>query len=357
MPQPVVFGESARQRLQSFLVERFGESFGTITNLTPDASLRDYFRVAWNAETAIACVYPEAFEPGNQSYLDVTNLFLAANLPVAQILDFDGNLGVIILEDFGNTILRDRLEASDEALRENLLDQAINLIANIQAVTNKAFELDSIASRLAFDEEKLVWELDFFIKHYFESLRGETLSDVATINLKTELTEVAEELAARPRALCHRDFHAANLMLDRAGKLRIIDHQDARMGPASYDLVSLLLDRISEPPAEAWIREKQNLFLNRREKLGLEPIESTEFADEFRLQTIQRCLKAIGTFSFQTAVRDRIGYAQYITPMFTVVLKAAEELDRFPFLQQIVKKQLEYKIRRDSSEIIKIKLD
>jgi aminoglycoside/choline kinase family phosphotransferase len=41
------------------------------------------------------------------------------------------------------------------------------------------------------------------------------------------------------------DFHAANLMIDERGDLRIIDHQDASMGSPAYDLVSLLLDRVT----------------------------------------------------------------------------------------------------------------
>jgi hypothetical protein len=55
--------------------------------------------------------------------------------------------------------------------------------------------------------------------------------------------------------------------------------------------------------------------------------------------TIQRCLKAIGTFSFQTAVRNRPGYVQYIEPMFRVVLRAAENLGRFPHLQKIIRER------------------
>ena len=41
--------------------------------------------------------------------------------------------------------------------------------------------------------------------------------------------------------LCHRDYHSRNLML-HDGSLYIIDFQDARMGPDTYDLVSLLRD-------------------------------------------------------------------------------------------------------------------
>jgi hypothetical protein len=54
-------------------------------------------------------------------------------------------------------------------------EEAIELIAKIQKATARAYETHSIASRLAFDEAKLSWELDFFFDHYFGSLRGEKL--------------------------------------------------------------------------------------------------------------------------------------------------------------------------------------
>ena len=41
--------------------------------------------------------------------------------------------------------------------------------------------------------------------------------------------------------LCHRDYHSRNLML-HDGRLHIIDFQDARLGPDTYDLASLLRD-------------------------------------------------------------------------------------------------------------------
>lgn len=338
--QPQIFTHSPIERLQKFLSARFGETAGKIVPLTPDASTREYFRVDWKGKTAIACVYPENFAPDNFPYLDVTNLFGVSGLPVAEIYEVNGEAGIIIHQDFGNRILRPVLLAASDEERELLINQAIKLIAQIQAATEKAFSLDSIASRLAFDFEKLSWELDFFFKHYFESLSGEILPDEEAANLKSELYEVANELAARPRFLTHRDFHAANLMLDRENRLSIIDHQDARMGPASYDLVSLLLDRISEPPSRVRLREKRLLFLEERRMLGLAPIDPDEFAAEFRLMTIQRCLKAIGTFSFQTGVRKRPGYTEYIEPMFRVVLQAAEWLDRFPHLRNIIEKRL-----------------
>jgi aminoglycoside/choline kinase family phosphotransferase len=153
------------------------------------------------------------------------------------------------------------------------------------------------------------------------------------------LDEVARELAGIARVLAHRDFHAANLML-ADGELKIIDHQDARLGAASYDLVSLLLDRVTILPTPEWLAEKRRFFLSEREKLGLEKIAENDFAYEFRLQTIQRCLKAIGTFSYQSAVREKIYFIPFIKPMFEIVLRAAENLNRFPVLQRIIKEQI-----------------
>ena len=151
-------------RLEKFLTEH--EEKLNIEQLTPDASTREYFRVGWKGGTAIACVYPEPFVAAEQTYLDVTNLFATAAVPVARIFEFDETLGVIIQEDLGDMIVRDVLEqAHDTKARELLIDAAIVLIVRIQAATPLAFELDSIASRLKFDTEKLLWELDFFKKH------------------------------------------------------------------------------------------------------------------------------------------------------------------------------------------------
>jgi aminoglycoside/choline kinase family phosphotransferase len=323
-----------RLRLETFLSGKNQPL--NIEQLTPDASTREYFRVEWNGEMAIACVYPEPFSAKEHAYLDVTNLFLRGNLPVAAIYDFDESLAVIVQEDFGDTILRDVLLKSDEALRETLLNDAISLIARIQGATTKAFELDSIASRLKFDEEKLLWELNFFKTHYFETFRKAKLSESDERALIAEFIELSEELETRAAVLCHRDFHAANLMIDRENRLRIIDHQDARIGSTTYDLVSLLLDRVLQMPDKHWLETKKRFFLSEREKLNIASIDFAEFETEFRLQTIQRCLKAVGTFSFQSVNRGKTYFIPFMEPLLQIVLEACRQVGRFPNLQRII---------------------
>jgi aminoglycoside/choline kinase family phosphotransferase len=334
------FEVSPSVRLLAFLEGR-GADPKLVVPLTPDASARSYFRIPWKKGTAVAAVYPEPFDPDVHPYLDVSRLFLDNGIPVPEIYSVEGERGIIVQEDLGD---RPLFRVYDEAPADECdeyKERAINLIAQIQKTTASAYEQKSIASRLAFDEPKLSWEFDFFLEHYFRSLRQETLRHAEAAELKAELNDIAAELAARPRVLCHRDFHAANLMVDASGRLRVVDHQDARMGPVTYDLVSFLLDRRAEPPSLAELRAYRLFLLEERRLLGLDALDPDEFAQEFRLMTIQRGLKAIGTFSYQTAVSGRgATYEKFIQPTFRIVLQAADWLDRFPVLRRTIRERL-----------------
>jgi aminoglycoside/choline kinase family phosphotransferase len=333
------FDLSASERILKFL-EGEGIRNKLIVPLTPDASTRNYFRISWKKGKAVAAVYPEPFDPDFHPYLDVTRLFLESGIPVPEIYAVDGQSGVIVQEDLGDRQLFRVYEAAAEDECDEYKERAVNLIAQIQKATDAAFERQSIASRLAFDEPKLSWELDFFVEHYFGSLRSETLRHPEAAELKAELNDIAAELAARPRVLCHRDFHAANLMVDENDRLRVVDHQDARMGPVTYDLVSFLLDRRPEPPSLAELRAYRLFLLEERRLLGLGALDPDEVAQEFRLMTIQRGLKATGTFSYQTAVCNRGSvYEQFIQPTLCIVLQAADWLDRFPALRRMIRER------------------
>ncbi|MBX3244343.1 MAG: phosphotransferase [Acidobacteria bacterium] len=323
-----------RTRLEKYLKQR-GEP-SEIEQLTPDASTREYFRIQRKGRSAIACVYPEPFVESEQSYLDVTRLFLAAGLPVGEILDFDEKLGVIIIEDFGDVILRNVVKGSGEAERDRLFRDAITLIAKIQAATPLAYKMNSIASRLKFDTEKLLWELNFFKEHFFTTYRKKPLEISAEKVLEAEFIELCGDLESRASVLCHRDFHAANLMVSTDGSLRIIDHQDARIGTTSYDLVSLLLDRITEPPSSVWLDEMKRFFLAAREAAGLDVIEFARFSEEFQLQAIQRCLKAVGTFSYQSSYRGKSYFEPFIAPTIKMVADIAANTNRFPATAEIL---------------------
>jgi N-acetylmuramate 1-kinase len=331
MPQQV-------ERLKSYLASRGKPA--EFQAVTADASTREYFRVGWNGGAAIACVYPDPFQEAVDAYVDVTQLFLSAGLPVADIYDIDPDLGVVVQEDLGNVLLRDELLRADGVRRMRLLDEAISLIAQIQLATPTAFERRSVASKLKFDTEKLEWELSYFKEHYFRTFLKRPLSFEDDARLSAEFHELAAELEPHASVLCHRDFHAANLMIDPQGKMRIIDHQDARIGAASYDLVSLLLDRIPEPPPREWLAEKRSFFIDLRVRLGMPRLDEEEFAYQFRLQTVQRCLKAVGTFSFQSVARGKTHFLAFIDPTLRMACRSAESLGRFPAIRELLERSL-----------------
>lgn len=325
--------------LREFLREQDAQTDRGITPITPDASVRRYYRVPWQNGSAVVALYPEPFDPANQPFLDVSEVFAAARLPIPRVLAIDPTRGIIVQEDLGDRQLRDALGGATGEERARLLDDAISIIVRIQEATAIAIARDSIASRLAFDEEKLIWELNYFAQHYFVSLRGRPIPDEE--NLRSELSQIARELAARPRVLCHRDFHSANIIVDPDGNLRVIDYQDARMGPLTYDLVSLVLDRCYQPPADTEVDARREAFLLERRRIGLHAIDREEFLAEFHLMSVQRCLKAAGTFSYQTAVNNRGAfYGEFIRPMLQITLAAAERLDRFPVLRRALVAEL-----------------
>ena len=326
-----------RERLEHYLSAKGIDS--AIDQVTPDASTRRYFRFHDGDRSCIACVYPDDIKHAAHNYIDVSTLFLNNGLPVAEVYDFDEVNAIVVVEDLGDTIVRTELETCDASRRNGIVKNAIGLIARIQAATSSAEESNSIAGRLRFDTEKLLWELNYFKIHYFTTYKKQPLETETDEAISLEFQELSNELDGFASVLCHRDFHAANLMIDATGKLRIIDHQDARIGSPAYDLVSLLLDRVTELPSEEWIDEMKNFYFVERERVGLGQLDPDHFAREFDLQTVQRCLKAVGTFSFQSSAREKSYFVPYIEPMFKIVDRTLARLDQFPHLHEVVRDQ------------------
>jgi N-acetylmuramate 1-kinase len=327
-----------RERLEHYLELNGIDS--PIEPITPDASTRRYFRFQKNERSVVACVYPDELKHAAHNYIDVSKLFLNNGLPVAEVYEFDEVHGIVLIEDLGDQILRTQVEGVSEATKDRLMREAVGLIARIQSATDAAFETNSIAGRLRFDTEKLLWELNYFKIHYFTTYKKEPLNIEIDGAIDEEFSALSSELESFAAVLCHRDFHAANLMIDGQGDLRIIDHQDARIGSTTYDLVSLLLDRVTETPPADWLHEMKDHFHNERANLGLAALDRSLFEREFDLQTVQRCLKAAGTFSFQSAAREKAYFVPYIEPMFKIVLETLERIDRFPAIRKVLENEL-----------------
>src|SRR4051812_12715466 len=238
-----VDGADVRDRIDGYLAETgLAGRDARVVPLTGDASDRKYFRIIpGDGPSSVLALHAGPIEFATLPFANVGTLMQLIPLPVPAILGHSDPLGILALQDLGDVTLQAHLGAASPSEHAALYRQSVSFIELMQ---RRGAELQSdgyLPYRIAFDVEKLTWELDFFAKHFIEGYRGSPLSPADRAALSAEWSAIVTELASEPRVLCHRDYHSRNLML-RDGSLYIIDFQDARMGPDTYDLVSLLRD-------------------------------------------------------------------------------------------------------------------
>jgi aminoglycoside/choline kinase family phosphotransferase len=305
-------------RVEQFVASRFASQAGVdVGPLSGDASTRRYFRVRAGAGTSVLALYPEPFQVESLSFAVVHRLLAGWDLAVPAILDSDGELGVVLLEDLGDATLQNALAGATESATIDFYREAIDDLVRMQREAARAPQR-SDCFQIAFDIEKLSWELHYFLKHFLEGLRGADLSAEDRAVLAEGFHRLSEEIASWPRVLCHRDFHSRNLMPHR-GRLCWIDFQDARMGPVTYDLASLLRDSYVDL-AEEFVADRVEEF--RQKALPGEAREA--YARRFELTSIQRNLKALGTFGYMATVRKNMVYLPYIPRTLAHVRRTLE---------------------------------
>jgi aminoglycoside/choline kinase family phosphotransferase len=273
---------------------------------------------------------PGSFEPQSLAFLNVAELFRAVPIRIPEIHHVSGEDGILLLEDLGDELLQKRVRERDGEGKRDLYREAVSIVRRLQ---KRGAELESesfFPYRLAFDETKLFDELVFFEEHFISGLRQSKLTDEDKEVLRRSFKDVALELARRPRVLCHRDYHSRNLMV-QDGDLAVIDFQDARMGPITYDLVSLLRDSYVTHEQE-FVTEMVEEFLGGAGKSG--------FDDEFELMALQRNLKALGTFGYQILARKNDVYRPYVVPTLEMIRKSLFRNSRWDGLRRALARYL-----------------
>ena len=322
-------------RIERFLHEsRVTDPGARVVPLTGDASDRKYFRIIpVDGPPLVLALHAGPIDFATLPFANVGMLMQKIPLPVPGILGHSDELGILALQDLGDVTLQAHLGAATPSEHAALYRQAVALVEQLQ---RRGAELHSDAwlpYGIAFDVEKLMWELDFFAKHFVAGYRGVVLTPAERAALSTECAAIVEELAAEPRVLCHRDYHSRNLMLSD-GRLYVIDFQDARLGPDTYDLVSLLRDSYVDI-TDRELDELIAYFLALKKGDG-EAITADEFRRRFDLMALQRNLKALGTFGYQTITRRNTVYIQYIPRTLRYARTSLEKYPRFARLREIL---------------------
>ncbi len=218
--------------------------------------------------------------------------------------------GFLITEDFGGAgvvegdpprPIAERYEAATDmlaALHRETLPESLPV----------ARELDYAIP--VFDIDAWLVEIGLMTEWYFVD-RGVELSRDAREEFVAMWRQVLAKPAAAPRTWVMRDFHSPNIIWlgERTGILRvgIIDFQDAVLGPAAYDLVSLLQDaRIDVPePLELSLLTR---YIKARRAADSQ-FDAAAFAELYAIMSAQRNTRLLGTFA---RLNRRDGKPQYL---------------------------------------------
>ncbi|NIM00604.1 MAG: phosphotransferase [Acidobacteria bacterium] len=292
-----------REAVRRWIDDRFPGA--RVNPLAEDASTRSFYRLTVAAGTSILMDYGAPFE-GESEDQKLAAIFRRAGLPVADILEARPELGCLVLEDLGAKTLEDELQACNEQgeTPQVLLDAA-HLAGRIARDGSPVLSESARAAGPSLDSERFRFEMAFFLDNFVarhRKIRGEHG------RLGSLLESLADAAARTPRpVMCHRDYHSRNILVRESGSLALVDIQDARWGPDTYDLASLIFDAYVDL-ADVWI---EPLIAACLEAAGTD--DDPLVRQRLHLVAAQRMIKALGTFGYQIEVAHNDRYMDAIS--------------------------------------------
>lgn len=251
-------------------------------HLAGDASDRSYERLTQGRRTAILMNAPPGQGDDPADFVRIAGFLAQIGLSVPDILFQDLSNGFLLLEDFGDGLFADLLNA-DPSRESALYGLATDVLVHLAKAPLPIGLPDLAAADWAH-------AAGLAVTHYAAPATGSADPSAVVGALGRALSLNADG----PRCFIHRDFHAENLLLlpNRTGlrQTGMLDFQLGQGGQPGYDLVSLLQDaRRDVAPwieAEMKTRYAQSLAL-----------DAEAFGKSYATLGAQRALRIIGVFA------------------------------------------------------------
>ena len=295
----------------------FGLHPETLRPASSDASFRRYFRLdADQGGTLIAMDAPPEREDSLR-FVKIARLFGAAGVTTPQILVENVSEGFLLVSDLGQTTYLQAMGAGAEA--QPLYLDALDSLVRIQAAT-------CTGVLPPYDHDRLLTELRLFPDWYVARHLQARLEASEQAALERMFESLIASALAQPSVYVHRDYHCRNLMRLFGGNPGVLDFQDAVLGPATYDLVSLLRDAYIEWPEEQQI-DWAVRYWERARAAGV-PVQG-DFADLWRAMEwmgLQRTLKVLGIFA---RLYHRDGKDGYLADLPRVLRHTRRVVERY----------------------------
>jgi hypothetical protein len=288
-----------------------------IEPLAGDLSTRRYFRVRLaDGGSALVVRYPVELAAAQRRFRVVSQLLAAAGVRVPKTLLDDPERGFALVEDLGPRTLYELGGGWERWPAE--LDSTLAAAAAIARLP--VAEVEALGSP-RLDAELLRRELEQTVQTLLVP------HGLATAELADALDRLCERLASAPAVPCHRDLMARNLVALGDGGVALLDFQDLRLGPACYDLASLLNDSWFAPV------ELERELLERALPAAADRLD-------YRRAVAQRTLKAVGTFLAFAARGDR-RHLPLVVPTLARALEALADLPETAALTRALARPIE----------------
>jgi N-acetylmuramate 1-kinase len=289
-----------------------------LTPLAGDASNRRYYRAAVaggppHSVIVMQLAEPEGFKQSEEAvsgtahqifelpFVNIMTHLAGAKVSVPTLYYYDQSAGLLYLEDFGDVTLAEAVSHADAASVESRYKQAIDVLVQMQINATTPENPGCVAFHRRFDAPLLMWEFEHFLEYGIAARNGTPLPDEDATAIRREFEDIAELLAGQPGVFTHRDYHSRNLMVDGV-RLGVIDFQDALMGPATYDLASLVRDAYIQLD-EALVDDLVEYYLDQLAERRYVWTNRAVFRRLLDFTSIQRNLKAAGRFVYIDRVK------------------------------------------------------
>ncbi len=303
-----------------------------IDKIAGDASTRNYYRLFLTKGNPL--VLMEMADPSTDEarrFLTIQQFLFDLGIPVPSIHWYDLNAGIIVLEDLGSRHLEDVMGDSKIEATRGLYQHAVEILLQLQRNAKPCHHMcEKFNPR--FTPAKFMEEFAFFITHYVHNVAEDQASPKALKTLTEFFDEICSQIDFNHPVFCHRDYHARNIMLHNGG-LAVIDFQDARLGPAPYDLASLLRDSYVSLPQDLVDELITQFYDNADHELWG---SFDHFRYLFDIVSLQRNIKALGTFGYQTYARLSTRYTSAIPRTCTYIQSNMTKYTRFRRFASIV---------------------
>jgi NDP-sugar pyrophosphorylase family protein len=295
---------------------------------------RKYYRIR-SYERSLVLMQSSANDPEFIRHMEYTKFFRNNHIPVPAIASSDTEQMKAVFEDAGDVSLYSYLKCNRTKEEiENIYKQVLDIAAGIHNINKEQVKECPLLENRLFDRDYFRWETDYFLSQFVYGIKNIEIKDAQA--LRNEFDMIAETADSFPKTVMHRDFQSQNIMVMKGSELRVIDFQGARIGPAAYDVASILWDpyfRLDDDIRSNLLK----YYISVMHKYDGDNFSENGFASSLVFCRLQRHMQALGAYGFLSLVKGK-KYFQKFIPEGIRLLKEDILLagDNYPYLGRLV---------------------